>query len=122
MANIESEGLSTKERRFGPRRAVDVKVFAHDGVELRKCTLRDIGLQGAFIETNFALPEDTAVELVLRVNREGKHLHCRFPAKVVRTKADGAALRFDALDQLAQQILVDLIYADDSQRGIEASY
>ncbi len=66
MANIESEGPSAKERRFGPRRAVDVKVFAHDGVELRKCTLRDIGLQGAFIETNFPLPEDTAVELVVR--------------------------------------------------------
>lgn len=117
-----SEGPLTNERRFGPRRVVDVKVFAHDGIELRKCMLRDIGLQGAFIETNFPLPEGMAVELVVRVNREGKHLHCRFSGKVARTKADGAALRFDALDQLAQQVLVDLVYADNPQRGIEASY
>lgn len=117
-----SEEPLTTERRFGPRRGVDVRVFAHDGVELRKCTLRDIGLQGAFIETDFLLPEGTDVELVVRLHREGRRLHCRFPAKVARTKADGAALRFTALDQLAQQVLVDLVYADNPQRGIEASY
>ena len=110
------------ERRFGPRRGVGVKVFAHDGTELRKCTLRDIGLQGAFIETGFLLAEGADIELVVRLHREGKHLHCRFPAKVARTRADGAALRFTALDQLTQQVLVDLVYANDRQRGIEASY
>lgn len=117
-----SEEPKTSERRFGPRRGVGVKVFAHDGVELRKCTLRDIGLQGAFIETDFLLPEGADVELVVRLYREGRHLHCRFQAKVARTKANGAAVRFTALDQLAQQVLVDLVYADDPYRGIEASY
>ncbi len=117
-----SQEPSANERRFGPRRVVDVKIFAHDGVELRKCTLRDIGLQGAFIESNFPLSEGADVELVVRLHRDGKHLHCRFPAKVARAKPDGAALRFSALDQLTQQMLVDLIYAEDSQRRIEASY
>lgn len=117
-----SEEPEITERRFGPRRAVDVKVFAHDGIALRKCTLRDIGLQGAFIETDFLLSEGGDVELVIRLHRAGKHLHCRFPAKVARTKAGGAALRFTVLDQLAQQALVDLVYTDDPQRGIEASY
>lgn len=122
VGGIVSEGPEMTERRFGPRRSVDVKVFAHDGVELRKCTLRYIGLRGAFIKTDFLLSEGGDVELVIRLHREGKHLHCHFPAKVLRTKADGAALRFTALDQLAQQALVDLVYADDPQRGIEASY
>jgi len=52
-----------------------------------------IDLQGAFIETNNCpLAEGAEVELVIRLHREGKHVHCRFPAKVVRTKPDGAAL------------------------------
>ena len=111
------------ERRFGPRREIDVKVFAHDGVDLRKCTLRDIGLQGAFIETkNFFLAEGSDVELVIRLLRDGKHVHCRLPAKVVRKKADGAALMFTQLDQHAQQALVDLVYADERHQGAKDSY
>lgn len=117
-----SEKPSPDERRFGPRRAIDVRIFAHDGVELRKCTLQDIGLQGAFIKTNFPLSEGADLELVVRIQREGKHVHCRFPARVVRTKPDGAALRFTGLDQHAQQVLVDLIYADEREQGIKASY
>ena len=138
VGGIVSEEPEITERRFGPRRAVDVKVFAHDGIALRKCTLRDIGLQGAFIETDFLLSEGGDVELVIRLHRAGKHLHCRFPAKVARTKAGGAPARVGntrrwpaasrstaacgVLKQLAQQALVDLVYTDDPQRGIEASY
>ena len=39
------------ERRLDLRRVTDVKVFANDGVQLRKCRLRDISVNGAFIET-----------------------------------------------------------------------
>ncbi len=110
-----SEKPSPAERRFGPRRGTDIKVFAQDGVELRNCTLRDIGLQGAFIETkNFFLAEGADVELVVQFRREGKHLHCRLPAKVVRTAPNGAALQFAELDQHVQEVLVDLVYADQS--------
>lgn len=116
---MSEEPLPT-ERRFGPRRVIDVKVFAHDGVELRKCTLRDIGLQGAFIEATFPLPEGLHVELVIPLQREGKHLHCRFPARVARTKPEGAALRFTALDPFAQQVVVDLVYVDEAQQEIKA--
>ena len=118
-----SEEPSPTERRFGPRHVTDVKVFAHDGVELRKCTLRDIGLQGAFIETkNFPLAEGAKTELVIRLHREGKHVHCRFPAKVVRTESNGAALRFTELDSHAQQVLVELIYLIDPHQTSKASY
>ncbi len=117
-----SEEPSPTERRFGPRRVIDVKVFANDGVELRKCTLRDISLQGAFIETNnFPLAEGAEVEVVIRLHRDGKHVHCRFPAKVVRMKPDGAALRFTELDPLAQQVLVELVYTNDPKQAIKAS-
>ncbi|MFQ6024656.1 MAG: PilZ domain-containing protein [Acidiferrobacterales bacterium] len=118
-----SEEPSLTERRFGPRRVTDVKTFAHDGVELRKCTLRDIGLQGAFVETkNFPLAEGAETELVIRLNREGKRVHCRFPATVVRTESDGAALRFTELDPHAQEVLVELVYANDAQQTSKASY
>ncbi len=118
-----SEEPSSTERRFGPRHVTDVKVLVHDGVELRKCTLRDIGLQGAFIEIkNFPLAEDADTELVARLRREGKHVHCRLPAKVVRTESDGAALRFTELDAHAQQVLVELIYLTDPHQKSKASY
>lgn len=103
---------SPAERRFGLRRGTDVKVFAHNGVELRKCRLRDISLQGAFIETkNFPLAEGTTVELVIRIRRDGKHLHCRFPARVRRAQPDGAALIFTEVDKHLRQVLTDIVYA-----------
>ena len=118
-----SEESSPDERRFGPRHETNIKVFAHDGVELRRCTLRDIGLQGAFIETqNFPLGEGAETELVIRLHREGKHVHCRFPARVVRTTSDGAALCFAELNSDLQQALVDLIYLTDPDQASKASY
>ncbi len=51
------------ERRLDARRITDVKVFAHNGVELKKCRLRDIGINGAFIETkDFPLAKGADVD------------------------------------------------------------
>ncbi|MDH3670353.1 MAG: PilZ domain-containing protein [Gammaproteobacteria bacterium] len=94
------------ERRAGARRVTDVKVFAYDGVDIRKCRLLDIGLDGAYIETEtFTLLKGTQVELVLKIRPGGKPRHCRLPAKVVRVEIGGAALKFDHLDKQVYTIL-----------------
>ena len=88
------------ERRSGARRVTDVKVCTYDGVDIRKCRLLDIGLDGAFIETKtFALPKGTNMELVLNIRTKGKPIYCRLPAKVVRAEIGGAALKFGHLDE-----------------------
>ncbi len=108
---------SPAERRFGPRRGTDVKVFAHNGMELRKCRLCDISLQGAFIETNnFPLAEGANVELVIRIRRDGKHTHCRFPARVQRTQTNGAAVVFTELNPQLQQVLADIVHTGEGPR------
>ncbi|MFQ5994167.1 MAG: PilZ domain-containing protein [Acidiferrobacterales bacterium] len=92
------------------RRVTDVKVFASDGIEIKKCRLRDISLDGAFIETkNFALAKGAKLDLVLRILREGKTTACRLPAKVVRVGKDGAALMFGNLDEHVYKILLDIV-------------
>ena len=93
-------------RRLGPRRVTDVMAFASDGREIRKCRLRDISLDGAFIEIeNFALVKGTKLDLVLRVLREEKTTACPLPAEVVRVEKDGAALMFGGLDQHVENVL-----------------
>ncbi len=99
-------------RRSGPRRVTDVMVFVSHGSEKRKCRLRDISVSGAFIEIeNFALAKGTKVDLVLRILREEKTTACPLPAEVVRVQKDGAALMFGDLDQHAENILVNIVFA-----------
>ena len=98
------------DRRLAQRRVTDVKVFAGDGVELAKCRLRDISVDGAFLETkNFALTEGTNVELVLKIRSGGKPTHCRLPAEVIRVEDDGAALMFGNLDEQLYNVLLDIV-------------
>ncbi len=97
-------------RRLGPRRMAGVKVFVYDGIQLTKCRLRDISLDGAFIETkNFALAKGTDMEVVLKIRRGGKPTHCRLPAKVVRTERGGAAVVFGGRDQHVYNMLADIV-------------
>jgi hypothetical protein len=111
------------ERRLDPRRVTDVKVFAHDGVELRKCRLRDISVNGAFVETkDFPLAKNADVELVLRIRREGRLTHCRLPAKVLRVTPEGAALMFVDLDEMLAKTVFDIVNVDQSEPQADASY
>ncbi len=88
----------------------DVMVFASDGSELRKCRLRDISLDGAFIEIeSFGLVKGTKLDLVLRVLREEKTTACPLPAEVVRVEKDGAALMFGGRDQHVYNMLADIV-------------
>ena len=97
-------------RRLAQRRVADVKVFASDGREIKKCRLRDISVGGAYIKTkNFALPNGTNLEVVLKIRRGGKPRHCRLPAKVVRADRDGVAVMFGDLDEKLCNILLDIV-------------
>ncbi len=99
QVNLISKPLRV-ERRSGARRATDVKVCTYDGVDIRKCRLLDIGLDGAFIETKtFALTKGTSMELVLNIRTKGKPIYCRLPAKVIRAEIGGAALKFRHFDE-----------------------
>jgi hypothetical protein len=119
---VDTEPLPA-DRRLDFRRETDVKVFAHDGVELKKCRLRDISVNGAYIETkDFPLAKGVAVELVLRIRRDGRLTHCRLPAKVVRVEQNGAALMFGDLDEFLQQIVSDIVNADQHEPRGEPSY
>ncbi len=98
------------DRRSGLRRVADVQVFARDGSGKRKCRLRDISLDGAFIETeNFALAKDSKVDLVLRIRCDGETSACRVPAKVVRAERGGAAVVFGDLEEDAYNILLEIV-------------
>lgn len=97
-------------RRLAARRVTDVKVFASDGGEIKKCRLRDISLDGAYIETkNFTLAKGTKLDLVLRILSKGQTTACPLPAEVIRTEKGGAALVFTDLDEDANNILVDIV-------------
>jgi len=88
----------------------NVKVFASDGSEIKKCRLRDISVDGAFLETkNLALAEGTKLDLVLRIRREGKTVACPLPAKVVRVEEDGAALMFGDVNEELCNILLEIV-------------
>ncbi len=98
------------DRRLGLRRVANVKVFARDSMEIKKCRLRDIGFDGAFIETkNFALAKGTHMDLVLRIRRDGETSACRVPAKIVRTERGGAALMFADLEEQTYNILLGIV-------------
>jgi hypothetical protein len=92
---------------------IDVKMFASDGSEITKYRLRDISVDGAFIETgNFALAKGTKLDLVLRILREEKTTACPLSAEVVRVEKDGAALMFGDRDQHVYNILLDIVNTD----------
>lgn len=105
------------KRRLGVRRVSNVEVFvASDGneIKIKKCRLRDISIDGAFIETNnFALIKGTKLDLVLRILCKEKTMACPVPAEVVRVTEGGAALIFDRVDQRVYNILVDIVSRTD---------
>jgi hypothetical protein len=112
-------------RRLGPRRVVDVEVFVtSEGSEIKRCRLRDISIDGAFIETtSFTLTEGTKLDLVLRILRKEKTEACPVPAEVIRVTEDGAALIFGRVDQRLYNTLADIVGgADRISTGNETAF
>lgn len=87
-------------------------MVTHPSLGLVKCRLRDIGLDGAFIEVGkLDLKQGTAVDLVLKVRSGGAHAHCRLPAKITRITDEGAALSFADLEEQTYQTLFDIVHS-----------
>ena len=100
------------DRRLSPRRITAAKVLVTDErLGLTRCTLRDISLEGAFVETgNIAFSKNAAVELVVRYRSGKKRGHCRVAAKVLRVSQNGAALVFNDVDERVYRALFALVY------------
>lgn len=86
-------------------------MIAHGGRGLVKCKLRDISLEGAFVETGAVrLSKNAEVDLVLKVRSGKKIEHCQIPARVARVTKDGAALIFDKLEEQVYRTLINIVY------------
>jgi len=102
-----------KDRRLSPRREVDVKaMITHHRLGLTKCRLRNISLEGAFVEVkDFDVAVGTNVDLVLKVRFDQKRTHCRLPANILRVDEDGVAIKFHDLNNRSYHVLFDIMYS-----------
>ena len=104
--------MMSDDRRLGPRRWAHVTAMInHNRLGMCRCTLRDISLEGAFVETaGQILDQDERVELVLKVRAGDHNQHCRVPATVARVSDEGAALVFDDPDEELYRTLFDIVH------------
>jgi hypothetical protein len=111
---MSSSSDFSANRRLGERRVTDVKILvSSERSGLKKCRLRDISMDGAFIETkNFALAKGAKVDLVLRIRRKEKTQAYPVPAEVIRVGKDGAALMFAPVNRHVYRILLDIVNLD----------
>lgn len=88
-------------------------MITHHRLGLTKCRLRNISLDGAFVEVkDFRVAVGTDVDLVLKVRSGQDHSHCRLSATILRVEEDGVAIKFHDLDNRSYQVLLDIVYAD----------
>ena len=88
-------------------------MITHHRLGLTKCRLRNISLDGAFVEVkNFDVAVGTDVDLVLKVRSGQKRGHCRLSANILRVEEDGVAIKFHDLDNRSYQVLFDIVYSD----------
>lgn len=100
------------ERRENSRVPVAVDVVLNYREHALICTLRDISLNGAFIE---ATPDDlpytnSNVEIALTMQRNGQSKHCRIPARIARITDQGAAISFSDIGAETYSNLVSIVY------------
>ncbi|HYM47506.1 MAG TPA: PilZ domain-containing protein [Burkholderiaceae bacterium] len=100
------------ERRENNRIPVGVDVVLNYREHALICTLRDISLNGAFLE---APPDDlpytnSSGELALTVTKGGQSKHCRIPARISRITDNGAAVSFSDVGLDAYSSLVSIVY------------
>ena len=91
-------------------------MITHHRLGLTKCGLRNISLEGAFVEVrNFDVAVGTDVDLVLKVRSGQKRTHCRLPATIVRTEEEGVAIKFHDLDNQSYHVLFDIVYSQQPE-------
>jgi hypothetical protein len=101
----------SKERRINPRMPVELNAVLNYDSRAVICTVRDISVSGAFLETDPSeLPLTPAVELTVNLpTTEGVRLH-RVPILIRRLGDEGAGVSFGEMDRDAYFGLVDYVY------------
>jgi hypothetical protein len=100
------------ERRDSQRVPVEIEAVLNYQAQVMICKVRDISLNGAFIE---GVPEglpyfNAPVELGLTLNAGGEIKQHRIPAKIQRLADNGAGLSFGDVGMDAYFSLVSLVY------------
>jgi hypothetical protein len=101
------------ERRQSVRKKVRLDVAVKiDRPEVFDGKIRDMNLDGAFVEFAGTVPRiGERLEAMLYLpHRRQLHRIC-FPATVLRTESDGAALKFEAYDLPTYKLLVRTLYS-----------
>jgi hypothetical protein len=100
------------ERRDSQRVPVALDAVLNYQAQVMICTIRDISLNGAFIEgTPDGLPYFNApVELGLTLTSAGETKQHRIPAKIRRIANNGVGLTFGDVGMDAYFSLVNLVY------------
>lgn len=89
------------EKRWSERKQLSVGVDIYQqGRLLDSCYSRDIGIGGAFLGIESALPmqQDTDVELVFHLNAAGESKSHRINARVTRISSEGVGFKFRDFD------------------------
>ncbi|MDH5632839.1 MAG: PilZ domain-containing protein [Gammaproteobacteria bacterium] len=97
------------EQRDLERKPVELVVTLSSGNQKRDCHIRDMNLNGAFIECGCqGLNVDDDVEL--SIGSAGNGSEHKVPAKVARIGDNGAALRFRKFDISTFGSILKLLY------------
>ncbi len=100
------------ERRDSQRVPVTLDAVLNYQAQVTMCVVRDISLNGAFIE---GAPSDlpyfnASIELGLTLNAGGETKQHRLPAKIRRITDKGAGVSFGDVEMDAYFTLVNLVY------------
>jgi hypothetical protein len=100
------------ERRSNPRRDVElpVLVLQERCVEADRATISDVSWSGAFVSMAYPSIHGRRVRLLFRPNPRRPEV--RFTGEVVRFTKKGFAMRFEALDAAAENVLREILGAD----------
>ncbi|KPK47246.1 MAG: hypothetical protein AMJ84_05105 [Acidithiobacillales bacterium SM23_46] len=102
----------SKERRENQRLPVEFDAVLNYQQHAIICTVRDISLNGAFVETMpDSLPtRNTHVEIGFSVLTNGQNRYLRIPGRIAYIKDNGAGVRFSEVGMDAYMNLVDMVY------------
>jgi hypothetical protein len=107
------ENQKYKERRINGRHPVELDAVLNYSSRALICTVRDVSVSGAFIETD---PEDLPlvpqVELSVSIpTKEGIRYH-RVPVVIRRLTDKGAGVSFGDIDREAYMSLTELVFKE----------
>ena len=100
-----------KDRRWSRRKTLPIDVaLYYSGLGLLRCKIRDISMDGVFIETGrIVLSHATTLELVFTARAPKHSGYRRLSAKIARVGHDGAGLAFTNIDEDSYHFLRELL-------------